>query len=240
MIVVSISGPYRGKTPWDVEQNVRQAETLALEVAKMGAMPLCVHSMTRFWDRQLTDEFWLQGIMDLTLRADAVLFTTDWKRSTVALKEFEAARSCGLPMFYAKDLAPLKEWIARLNSPSCIFESCYYHKVVWPGTAGVNPLPYVTLCELTGRITDKISKSGVSVTHSVFSKETALKRIFDCETIPLDSGKLLGFTNIPYPEKVVVGRSVINLVLDKHGDPLEETHPMAVIGLKTENKKETP
>ncbi|MCG8435902.1 MAG: hypothetical protein MJA83_17910 [Gammaproteobacteria bacterium] len=41
MKIVYIAGPFRAKTPWRVEQNIRKAESWALHVWKMGAVAVC-------------------------------------------------------------------------------------------------------------------------------------------------------------------------------------------------------
>ena len=68
MKVIYIAGPFRGDTSWQIECNVRDAEALGLEVARAGAMPLIPHANTRFFDGELTDDFWLRGTLAL-LRA---------------------------------------------------------------------------------------------------------------------------------------------------------------------------
>ena len=108
MKVVYIAGPFRGATPWDVEQNVRRAEALALEVARMGAMPLCPHANTRHFDGQLTAEFWLEGTLELLRRCDAVLLVPGWETSSGTKAEVAEAERLGSPVF--EHLWQLNEW----------------------------------------------------------------------------------------------------------------------------------
>ena len=49
MKVVYIAGPYTAPDAWQRELNIRAAEMMAMEVAKLGAMPLCPHTNTRFF-----------------------------------------------------------------------------------------------------------------------------------------------------------------------------------------------
>jgi len=113
MKIVYIAGPFRGKTPWDVECNVRRAEILALAVARAGAMPLCPHTMTRHFDKQCTDEFWLEGTLALLRKCDAIIMTVDWMQSTGAQLEYNEARNIQMPVFFETHFSDLEEWIKK-------------------------------------------------------------------------------------------------------------------------------
>lgn len=99
MKVVYVAGPFRAKTPWGIEQNIREAETLALEVARIGAVPLCPHTMYRFYQESLPDEFWLEATLELLRRCDAIVLSPRWRESTGSKGEREEALRLGLPVF---------------------------------------------------------------------------------------------------------------------------------------------
>jgi hypothetical protein len=107
--VIYVAGPFRGKTAWDVECNIRRAEALALEVSRLGAMPLCPHTNTRFFNGEGTEQFWLDGTMELLKRCDAVVLTEDWERSSGARAEVEMAKHLRLPVF--RTLPDLSQWL---------------------------------------------------------------------------------------------------------------------------------
>lgn len=109
MKLVYIAGRFRGSNPWEVEKNIRVAEEVGFEVAKLGAMPVIPHSMTRFFDKTLTDEFWLSGTMELLSQCDAVMAAPNHTQSTGARAEIAAAEKDGKPVFY--DLLKLERWI---------------------------------------------------------------------------------------------------------------------------------
>jgi hypothetical protein len=111
MTVVYIAGPFRGATGWEIEQNIRRAEALAFQVAQLGAMPLCPHTNTRFFHGTITDEFWLDGTVELMSRCDGVVLTDDWFRSVGARQEVLRARQLGLPVF--DSLGALRVWLMR-------------------------------------------------------------------------------------------------------------------------------
>lgn len=105
MKLVYIAGPFRGKTAWDIESNVRKAESLALTVALAGALPICPHANSRFFHGQLQDNFWCDGYLDLVRRCDAVMTTRDWHISDGAKAEVEVATRRGIPVFHDHDEA---------------------------------------------------------------------------------------------------------------------------------------
>ncbi|MCP4967400.1 MAG: DUF4406 domain-containing protein [bacterium] len=109
MKVVYIAGPFRGPTAWDVERNIRRAEELAFEVANLGAMPLCPHTNTRFFDGTLTGDFWLRGTMELLRRCDAMILTPDGENSAGASAERVEAELIRMPVFY--NVLRLEAWL---------------------------------------------------------------------------------------------------------------------------------
>ena len=109
MKVVYVAGPFRGKSHWDVEENIRRAERLALEVWRSGAACVCPHTNTRFFDGAADDSVWLDGDLEILARCDAVVMTDDWQRSSGARAEEAYAREKNIPVFYALDA--LREWI---------------------------------------------------------------------------------------------------------------------------------
>lgn len=106
MKVVYIAGRIRGKNAWEIEQNIRWAEQYGMVVAERGAMPLIPHANTRFFHGTLTDDFWLEGTLELLRRCDAVYCVSGWEASAGATAEVVEARRLGKPVFeYSADLA---------------------------------------------------------------------------------------------------------------------------------------
>lgn len=111
MKVIYIAGPFRGPNAWEVEQNIRRAETLALEVAKAGFAPLCPHSNTRFFNGTISDQFWLDATLALLSKCDGMILTPDWERSSGAKAEREYARNHRISVHYdLEDLVDYYEW----------------------------------------------------------------------------------------------------------------------------------
>ena len=55
--VIYIAGPFRAINSWEVEQNIRHAEEVALEVWRSKAVALCPHTMHRFFQGYLYPSF---------------------------------------------------------------------------------------------------------------------------------------------------------------------------------------
>lgn len=109
MKVVYVAGPFRGRSAWDIEQNIRRAEELALEVWRSGAACICPHTNTRFFQGAAADSLWLDGDLEILKRCDAILMTQDWNLSVGAKAEHEQALQARLPVFYT--LAGLQAWL---------------------------------------------------------------------------------------------------------------------------------
>ena len=108
MKLIYVAGPFRASTRWGVELNIRRAEALALEVWRLGAVGVCVHSMCRYFEGA-ADDVWLAGDLELLRRCDAVLVTDDWERSTGAIAEVKFARDNQIPVFF--NLSRLHQWL---------------------------------------------------------------------------------------------------------------------------------
>lgn len=113
MKVVYIAGPFRGKDNWEIECNIRRAETLALAVWRLGCAVICPHANTRFFQGAAPDEVWLSGDLEIMYRCDAVLLTEDWERSQGAGMERARAIERHIPVFY--NIEDLQEWLRRLE-----------------------------------------------------------------------------------------------------------------------------
>jgi nucleoside 2-deoxyribosyltransferase len=111
MTVCYIAGPFRAATPWLVEQNVRAAEALALEVWRLGAAAVCPHANTRFMDKAAPDDVFLRGDLAILERCDALLTLDAWQQSRGARDEVTHAVARGIPVFHA--LSELAAWLAK-------------------------------------------------------------------------------------------------------------------------------
>lgn len=100
MKVVYIAGPFRGADSWEIAQNVRRAEELALAGWRAGFAVICPHSNTQHYQGAAPDEVWLLGDLEILRRCDAVLTTEDWRNSKGACVEVNEAQERGIPVYH--------------------------------------------------------------------------------------------------------------------------------------------
>jgi len=102
-----------------VEKNIREAETVSLAVWRAGAVGLCPHTNTRFFDGECTDETWIEGTKELLTRSDAILLLPRWRCSSGSIGESVLAAQLDMPIFNASHISDnpdhlpfgLIEWI---------------------------------------------------------------------------------------------------------------------------------
>ena len=99
MRLVYIAGPYRAPSPWQVEQNIRAAEDLAVKVHAAGMFAVCPHANSRHMEGVADDAHFLVGTLEMMRRCDAVILTRNWRTSSGALAEVAEATRIGIPVF---------------------------------------------------------------------------------------------------------------------------------------------
>lgn len=109
MPLIYVAGPFRGDSAWAIEQNIRRAETLALDVWRLGAAAICPHANTRFFQNAAPDDVWLKGDLEMVRRCDALVLVEGWQHSAGARAEVEFAQKHFLPVFLGID--DLRRWL---------------------------------------------------------------------------------------------------------------------------------
>jgi nucleoside 2-deoxyribosyltransferase len=114
--LIYIAGPFRASTPWEIEQNVRRAEEYGLWIAGLGGIPLCPHTMYRFYQNSLPDAFWLEAGIALLRKCDAVAVCVGElaaENSAGTTSEINDACARSVPVFYntSNDMRRLANWI---------------------------------------------------------------------------------------------------------------------------------
>ena len=113
MEVVFLAGPYRGKRGGKVEfsENIKKAESVAIEVWRLGAACICPHKNTAFFGGKAPDDVWLSGSQAILRRCDAVLMIEGWRDSEGAKAEHALAQRLDKPVFYT--LGEVQAWIKQ-------------------------------------------------------------------------------------------------------------------------------
>ncbi len=109
MKVVYIIGPIIAENAWEIEQNIRRAETIALAIWKMGAAVICMHASNRFYQGTMSEEDFLKGDLEVLSRCDAAFVLPAIWRSEGSQKEVKLCEEKKILMFGHLD--NIKKWI---------------------------------------------------------------------------------------------------------------------------------
>lgn len=109
MKVVVTAGPYRASTEWEVHENIRRAECLALQLWAIGVAVICPHKNTANFGGAAPDHVWLEGARGMVRRADAVVTLPGWEASEGALGEVELANQLGIPVL--SSVEEVSKWL---------------------------------------------------------------------------------------------------------------------------------
>lgn len=114
--LIYIAGPFRADSAWEVECNVRAAERWALACARAGAMPICPHTNTRFFDgvSGVSSDFWLRGTMAMLSVCDACLVVTEGAKHVNSVGTQAEMRYCQeyrIPLFYSHNFREVRGWV---------------------------------------------------------------------------------------------------------------------------------
>lgn len=111
--VIYVAGPFRGATAWDVEQNVRRAEEMALELWRAGFAVICPHTNTRFFDGAAPDSVFLDGDLALLRCCEGVVLVPGWRESQGACGEVDFAERENIKVFY--NVGQAVHWFGALG-----------------------------------------------------------------------------------------------------------------------------
>jgi len=102
MKIAYIAGPYRSKTEWDLVQNIRCAEAVAIKYWMLGYATICPHKNTAHLGgvNGIDDSVWLEGDLEMLRRSDVVVMLPTWKNSQGATAELELAQKLGKEVIF--------------------------------------------------------------------------------------------------------------------------------------------
>lgn len=95
--LIYIAGPYTAETPWKIEQNCRRAEEVSLQVWKAGHLPVCPHLLGRHFFGEIQEDVVINGLLELMIRCDGVMFIGGYQSSPGCMRELEVAREFDIP-----------------------------------------------------------------------------------------------------------------------------------------------
>lgn len=90
-----VAGPLSAKTSWVFEQNVRNAEAVSFELAIHRIPHVCVHTMARYWDREIDGNDAMQMDLALIDRVDGIVLVRGWPHSRGTLGEIHHCAQTG-------------------------------------------------------------------------------------------------------------------------------------------------
>ena len=100
MKVIFVSGPYRADTKAGISQNIKNAREAAKELWRQGWAVICPHLNTAHFDGVCPDDVWLRGDLEILSRCDAIYMLRNWRDSSGAVAEHDAAVDWGLEIIY--------------------------------------------------------------------------------------------------------------------------------------------
>jgi len=100
MKVAYIAGKYRAKTEWEVQQNIRNAEAVALEYWRQDFAVICPHKNCAFLGGACDDSVWLNGDLEILKRCDIIVMLEGWEQSEGACHERAVAIEHGKEIVY--------------------------------------------------------------------------------------------------------------------------------------------
>jgi hypothetical protein len=124
--VVYVAGPFRGPHHFAIAENIRNAERVALEIWKAGAVAICPHLNTTHFQGAADDSVWLTGDLEILRRCDAIALVYDWRESEGSIGELDLADELKLPAFEAdrsgKLPAAFYNWLSGASSGAFVQE----------------------------------------------------------------------------------------------------------------------
>lgn len=115
MILCYVAGPFSAPTREGVEANIRKAERMGLEVAKLGLMPVIPHTNTSHPDFEHIQpyQFWVEGTLELLKACQVMILCEGWEKSSGSRGEKFYAATHGIAHF--ESIQDLKDWKKALG-----------------------------------------------------------------------------------------------------------------------------
>lgn len=103
MKLIYVAGKYNDSTPYRIEQNVRAAEDVALQIAETRQFSaICPHTQSRNFAGTVDEEYWIKATMaQMEVCAGVVLVggMYEWQSSPGTMGELKRAFDMGIPVY---------------------------------------------------------------------------------------------------------------------------------------------
>ena len=99
MKLIFIAGPFKAENAWEIEQNIRRAEEIALQLWKLGFAVICPHANSRFFFGACPEDIFLEGYKEILKKCDGLILSSPGGQSKGTVEEIKIAEENGIPVF---------------------------------------------------------------------------------------------------------------------------------------------
>ena len=113
--MVYLAGPYRGTCESDILKNILVAQEYAMKVIEEYPdwFPVTPHLMTAWFGGLQSDEYFLNGTLEVMRCCDAILLLPDWRSSEGATIESEEAELTGMLIVEHDEMEKLNQPVKK-------------------------------------------------------------------------------------------------------------------------------
>ena len=108
MRVAYLAGPYRAPTENALWENIAEARRIAVELWKLGYVPICPHMNSAFMGGVVSSETFLAGDLEIISQLDperaCMVMMPEWLKSTGAQGEHDKAMERNMLVYYWPDV----------------------------------------------------------------------------------------------------------------------------------------
>lgn len=113
MKLVYIAGAFTGANNWEIQKNVRKAETVALAVWRSGAVAVCPHKNTQNFYGAIDEKKVVEGYITLLEVCHAIVVLPGSANSNGTIIEMDAAYKKDMPLFFLDFVSDDPEHLPR-------------------------------------------------------------------------------------------------------------------------------
>ena len=116
--VIYLAGKYRDTSLYQVKQNIRLAESVAIELWKNGDYVISPHKNTAFLDGSISlndSEIWLLGDLKILERCDKIMVLPNWRDSRGTLREIDHALANCIPVHFWDNSGSIVEYLELMD-----------------------------------------------------------------------------------------------------------------------------